>query len=109
MSTNAFTTKIPLRFKYSLFTFFVISAFAVLSTAGYAQKIVEQQPVSDPVKTILMPLIMSRQSTALTLQSSPTSIWAWVSLSTRDSPMPMPVRPFSAACKLNALTMASTA
>lgn len=50
MSTNAFTTKIPLRFKYSLFTFFVISAFAVLSTAGYAQKIVEQQPVSDPVE-----------------------------------------------------------
>ena len=50
MSTHEFTTKILISYKYSLFTIFVISALTVASTVGYAQKIDEQQPISDPVE-----------------------------------------------------------
>jgi len=50
MSTNEVTTKIPQSFKYSLFSFVVVSVLSVLSAAGYAEKIANQEPVSDPVE-----------------------------------------------------------
>jgi tetratricopeptide (TPR) repeat protein len=50
MSTHEFTTKILISYKYNLFTIFVISALTVASAVGYAQKIDQQQPISDPVE-----------------------------------------------------------